>query len=315
MAALGWQACFWAFGGLGVIWAAVWFWWFRDRPEEHQAVTHAELAEIRGQIYSAGAPSSQGPRDFQEGLSFPATYPPTSTNPYEAPQTHALVAEPTALPTMTASEEHTGGHINVPWGQLFSSPQLWLIVGMYWFYVFGFIFFMFWLPKFLTQGRGMSQEAMGAVVAFMFAAGALGNFLGGFASDYISKAYGLSWGRKLIGVGCLAISGCLLFAIALTPGQWSVAIMLILCFGITDAMLPCSWAICLDVGRQYSGAVSGAMNSAGQAAGYICTVLFGYFVEAYGYDLPLLFLAPNLLISAVLFALINPNKPLIPDQT
>jgi hypothetical protein len=80
-------------------------------------------------------------------------------------------------------------------------------------------------------------------------------------------------------------------------------------------MLPCSWAICLDVGREYSGAVSGAMNSAGQAAGYVCTVLYGYLVESYGYDLPLLFLAPNLIISAVLFALIDPTKPLIPEQS
>ena len=56
-------------------------------------------------------------------------------------------------------------------------------------------------------------------------------------------------------------------------------------------MLPRSWAICLDVGRRYSGAVSGAMNSAGQAAGYICTVLFGYLVARYGYHVPLLWRA------------------------
>ena len=315
MNALGWQACFWIFGALGVIWAAVWAWWFRDNPAEHSAMTPGELAELRPDSQAAIASTHLSkPQGFGDGLSFPAAHLPASTNPYEAPQTGDLVAEPAGLPTMTATEQHTGGHINVPWAKLFASPQLWLIVAMYWFYVFGFIFFMFWLPKFLTQGRGMSQQAMGLVIALMFTAGALGNFIGGFASDRISKHYGLAWGRKLIGVSCLAISGCLLFAVALTPGQWVVAIMLILCFGITDAMLPCSWAICLDVGRHYSGAVSGAMNTAGQAAGYICTVLFGYFVEAYGYDRPLLFLAPSLLISAILFALIDPTRPLVSDE-
>ena len=44
---------------------------------------------------------------------------------------------------------------------LFTSGQLWLIVAMYWFYVFGFIFFMFWLPKYLTEARGLSKQAMG----------------------------------------------------------------------------------------------------------------------------------------------------------
>jgi nitrate/nitrite transporter NarK len=69
------------------------------------------------------------------------------------------------------------------------------------------------------------------------------------------------------------------------------------------------------VGKQYSGAVSGAMNSAGQAAGYICTVLLGYLVTWFGsYDLPLMFLASSLLISAVLFALIDPTRPLIQES-
>jgi len=148
----------------------------------------------------------------------------------------------------------------------------------------------------------------------MFTAGALGNCTGGWASDRLSKRYGLKIGRKLIGVTCLTISGLLLLAAAFTPGKVAVSALLILSFGVADGMLPCSWAICLDVGRRYSGAVSGAMNTAGQAAGYICTVLLGYLVTWFGYDTPLLFLAPNLLVAAVLFALIDPTRPLVPDH-
>jgi predicted MFS family arabinose efflux permease len=185
---------------------------------------------------------------------------------------------------------------------------------MYWFYVFGFIFFMFWMPKYLTQGRGFTTQEMGICVALMFTAGAVGNFIGGWASDRLSKRYGLAIGRKLIGVTCLTISGLLLFAAAITPGKVPVAALLILSFGVADGMLPCSWAICLDVGKHYSGAVSGAMNTAGQAAGYVCTVLLGYLVTWFGYDKPLLFLAPNLLVAAALFALIDPTRPLVADS-
>lgn len=205
----------------------------------------------------------------------------------------------------------TAGHGAAPWRELFSRPQLWLIVAMYWFYVFGFIFFMFWMPKFLAQGRDMTQGEMGTTVGLMFTAGVFGNLIGGWLSDILSKRYGLAIGRKVIGVFCLAACGMLMMIAALTPGKFFAAGLLIAAFGIADAMLPCSWAVCLDVGRQYSGAVSGAMNSAGQAAGYICTVLFGYLVKHYGYDRPLLFLAPNLLVAAVLFALIDPTKPLV----
>jgi ACS family glucarate transporter-like MFS transporter len=228
---------------------------------------------------------------------------------------------PAEHPAMSAGElkeighSATAGQGAAPWGKLFSQPQLWLIVGMYWFYVFGFIFFMFWMPKFLTQGRGMSQSEMGWTVGLMFSAGAVGNLIGGWLSDGLSKRYGLAIGRKVIGVTCLAACGLLMIMAALTPGKFVAAGLLIAAFGIADAMLPCSWAICLDVGRHYSGAVSGAMNSAGQAAGYICTVLFGYLIKFYGYDRPLLFLAPNLLIAAVLFALIDPTRPLVDEPT
>src|SRR5689334_20475310 len=43
----GWRLPFVEFGIIGVIWAIVWYWWFRDRPEEHPRVTPEELAFIR----------------------------------------------------------------------------------------------------------------------------------------------------------------------------------------------------------------------------------------------------------------------------
>lgn len=43
---LPWRAIFVLFGLLGFVWAAVWYWWFRDDPGEHSAVNAAELAQI-----------------------------------------------------------------------------------------------------------------------------------------------------------------------------------------------------------------------------------------------------------------------------
>src|SRR3954452_24940896 len=55
--AFGWRTCFFLFGFVGVIWAAVWYWWYRDLPVEKAGVTAEELAEI-------GEP----PRRAHEGL-------------------------------------------------------------------------------------------------------------------------------------------------------------------------------------------------------------------------------------------------------
>lgn len=37
-----WRLPFLLFGGLGIVWAAVFYWWFRDDPDEHSAVNAAE---------------------------------------------------------------------------------------------------------------------------------------------------------------------------------------------------------------------------------------------------------------------------------
>ena len=42
-----WRWVFIVFGAVGFIWAATWYWWFRDEPEQHASVSPAELAYIQ----------------------------------------------------------------------------------------------------------------------------------------------------------------------------------------------------------------------------------------------------------------------------
>lgn len=44
---LGWRAIFWVMGGIGLIWSATWWTWFRNTPEEMPGITVTELSEIR----------------------------------------------------------------------------------------------------------------------------------------------------------------------------------------------------------------------------------------------------------------------------
>src|SRR5262249_39128665 len=48
LVALGWRMPFVLFGSIGVLWAAVWFFWYRDRAEDHSSVSVSELEWIRG---------------------------------------------------------------------------------------------------------------------------------------------------------------------------------------------------------------------------------------------------------------------------
>ncbi len=57
MMRFGWRSVFWIFGAIGIVWAAVWRLYYRDRPSEHLGVNAAELALI--------GPSGSGRRRVQ----------------------------------------------------------------------------------------------------------------------------------------------------------------------------------------------------------------------------------------------------------
>jgi MFS family permease len=46
LGAFHWRALFLLFGSVGFLWAAAWYWWFRDDPSEHLAVSEAERSLI-----------------------------------------------------------------------------------------------------------------------------------------------------------------------------------------------------------------------------------------------------------------------------
>ena len=46
----GWRTAFVGFGMLGLVWSAVWFWYYRDTPNEHASVGNAELLLISGTL-------------------------------------------------------------------------------------------------------------------------------------------------------------------------------------------------------------------------------------------------------------------------
>ena len=149
----------------------------------------------------------------------------------------------------------------VPWGIITRSRQFWLILSMYWFYVWGSWFFFSWFPTFLERGRGFTKMELTYAVAVPFLMGVIGNIAGGYLSDKFSKKYGLKIGRRVLGVGGLAISSVLMFLAGFIPGKIQVFVLLSLCFGVMDLMLPSAWAICLDVGKRYAGAISGALQT------------------------------------------------------
>ena len=255
----GWRAAFMALGSLGVFWAAIWHWWFRDTPREKPGVSPEEI-EIIGQHF---APSP----------------------------THKL-----------------------QWSRLLRNPNFVRLLLMYHTYCWGGYFYLSWLHTYLQLGRGFTEREMSVASALPSCAGLAGILAGGYFSDRLARTRSLRFARCSIGAGGLIVSGVLLLGAALTPNKWGGVALLTVGLGAMDLMLPVAWSICVDTGGEHAGAISGAMNMAGQIGSLISSVAFGYWVEWTGnYDRALMPLAAMLVISGCIFATINPSATMVPD--
>jgi sugar phosphate permease len=255
--AYGWRMSFYVFGAIGVVWVAVWYFWFRDSPKEKEGTSQEEIAEM-------------------------------------------------ALEGTGEKVQHS-----LPWAMVLKNKNYLTILLMYHTYCWGSYFYLSWLHTYLVKGRGMTENEMKTFSSLPFLIGLCGNLLGGFVSDHLSQKHGLKIGRRVVGATGLALSAACMLSASLTPDRFVTVGLLALGYGAMDCMLPVSWAVCLDVGKKYAGAVSGSMNMAGQLGSFLSSLVFGYLVEYTGsYDLPLQIFSVFLIVSAYLFTRIDPTEEL-----
>jgi predicted MFS family arabinose efflux permease len=201
----------------------------------------------------------------------------------------------------------------VRWTKLFRNPNFIRLLLMYHTYCWGAYFYLSWLHTYLQRGRGLTENQMEVAAALPSCAGFMGVLAGGYLSDRLARTHSLRFARCSIGSTGLIVSGVLLLGATLTPNPWAAVALLAIGLGAMDLMLPVAWSICVDTGGEHAGAISGAMNTAGQLGSLISAVAFGYWVEWYGsYDRALMPLAAMLIVSGCLFAGIQPSRKMIP---
>jgi MFS family permease len=180
------------------------------------------------------------------------------------------------------------------------TKSFWLLMLMYYSYACGVFFFISWLPKYLQAGRHISESDLAYSASLPFLLAAFGCWSGGWISDYLVKKSGNQWGRKLVPIIGLSLSGLVILFAHFSSDNINAVILLALGLALMDVTAPVSWAIATDLGRQSSGAVTGAMNTAGLIGGSIASLGIGYLVTWTGsYDLPVIFVAIQLFAGAL----------------
>lgn len=204
---------------------------------------------------------------------------------------------------------------SVNWSQLFRNGNFIRLLAMYHAYCWGAYFYLSWLHTYLQLGRALTESQMAVAASLPSAAGLGGIIAGGYFSDKLARTHSLRFARCFIGSLGLILSGVLLLTATVTADKWIAVALLAIGLGAMDLMLPVAWSICVDMGGEHAGAISGAMNTAGQIGSFISAIAFGYWVEwLKSYDRALMPLAAMLIVSGCLFAFIDPSRKMIADS-
>ncbi|MFO0969430.1 MAG: MFS transporter [Gemmataceae bacterium] len=111
--------------------------------------------------------------------------------------------------------------------------------------------------------------------------GALACFLGGVLSDsFIARTGNKKWGRRLFGVlghGLAAV--CYFIAIFAGDSVWLFVGAVAFAAFFNDMMMGAAWASCIDIGKRYSGVVSGCMNTVGNLGGAAAGFVTGFIID------------------------------------
>ncbi len=198
----------------------------------------------------------------------------------------------------------------LPFRAIIGDSNLWAVMLMYHFFCYGSYWYIAWTPTYLVQAKHMSGATLATYSALPFVLGALANGIGGFVGDALVKKVGLKLGRRIVGMAGVTLAGIFMLLSLFIENPLVAAAVLALGFAASDFMLPTCWAVCLDIGKESAGTVTGSMNTLGQMGATIMSYSFGRMVETYGWNMPLVIIAGLFFVSALIRLKIDPTKPI-----
>ncbi len=226
---VGWRWMFVIFGLVGLVWAAGFYWWFRDSAAEHPSANEAEREHI-GETEKADA--------------------------------HA---------------EHPA----IPWSQVVSSLNVWLMgtimaVGATLFYLL-----FSWYSKYLKNIHQLTEENSGWMTGLVIAGGAFGCITGGYLSDQIIRRTSeRRWTRRLVGGSMLALAAVSVGAFRFCEHPLATTLCCAAGLFFLQVSIPTWWTVVAEISGRHGAAMFGLMNGLGGVGILTMNALTGPTIDA-----------------------------------
>lgn len=285
-----WRDVFGLYTWVGVAWAVVFFWYFRNHPRQHPRVNEAErnlitrppFSELPGQAVPS---SREGSPDSVEGAD-------SSSRPSPDSPANLLA-------------------------RMIGSRSLWGICSQQFLRAAAFAVFVTWFPAYLEKSYDITPGQAGWFAVWPLAAAVTGLMAGGLLVDGL-----LAWtGSKRISrslVACFGIGAAGLLTLSALGANSAPLLVALLSAGSLAGSFsgPPSWTATMDIAGRYSALLMAVMNMAGIAGALLMPIALGYLIghiERTGGDwnLVLYLIAGTQLTAALCWLAVRPDQPLM----
>jgi len=198
-------------------------------------------------------------------------------------------------------------HPRVPWARLVRSRGMLALCAMYFGAIYGWYFYLTWLPTYLLRARGFDLRSVGWLAALPMLGIAAGSLVGGTVTDSLGRRFGARVGLRAPGLVGLPLAALAIAAAIATPDGAIAAYCLAAAAGLAALGVAPAWAVCLAVGGRHAGVVSGAMNTFGNLGGVASPLVVGWCLDAWGsWETPLYTVAALYVFAALCWLGIDP---------
>lgn len=209
---------------------------------------------------------------------------------------------------MQGASNSTRGASAVPWTRILKTTSAWGLFLGYFCQGFPIYFYHTWFFLYLIKVRHLGITEGGWWGATPYLAIVALAPLGGVFSDYLSRRLGTRSGRRISVAAGMFSSAALLWLGSNTASNKAAIAMLAIGGGMNMFAASTFWAACIDLTTQFTGALSGMMNTFGNLGGWLSPIVTAYVAQRYGWNRALDCAAAVSILSGLLFQFVQADR-------
>ena len=196
------------------------------------------------------------------------------------------------------------------WQRMISDRSVWGLLFGYFCQGYPIYFFHTWFFIYLVRVRHFSISQGGIWGATPYIGVALLAPIGGWFSDFAVRRFGRRGGRRLaVWIGMFS-SGVLLWLGSHAPNSTTAVLLLALGAGFNMFAATTFWATCIDLTQEFTGSLSGLMNTFGNLGGWVSPILTAYIATHFGWERALDCAAAVSIASGIFWFLVRADRSL-----